>query len=308
MNCSLPPKRFKFENCLLPFELLYRDVYDSDTKDESLLHLKSEIKDVGLSSYRIYNKKDHRFGNLSQKEYDVFINLSDNKNTIIQKTDKGNTVVIIDWENYEKKIWKILSDTNKFLKVTEVLFNPKRKVNKEIRHLLDIGSSIQNCLDSLLDNTYLPKEDYKFLKPIGAKPGIMYGLCKVHKYNSSTNKIPPFRLILSAIGTATYNFAKFFVPILKEFTVKKYTLSDLFSFCKEIKDQDSSLCMVSFDIQSLLINIPLGKTINICVERAFQNKRKVKGLLNATLNNFWRLQLNLIVLYLMIFITNKLTV
>ena len=86
--------------------VLYQDVYDSDTKDDSLLHLKSEIKDVRLSSYRIYNKKDHRFGNLSQKEYDVFINLSDNKNTIIQKTDKGNTVVTIDWENYEKKNWK----------------------------------------------------------------------------------------------------------------------------------------------------------------------------------------------------------
>ena len=215
MNFSLPPKRFKFENYLLSFELLYRDVYDSDNKNESLLHLKSKIKDVGLSSYRIYNKKDHRFENLSQKEYDAFINLSDNKNTIIQKTDKGNTVVIIDWENYVKEIEEILSYTNKFLKVTEVTFNPKRKVNKEIRHLLDVESSIKNCLNSLLDNTYLPKEDYKFLKLVGGRPGIMYGLCKVHKYNLSANKIPPFRLILSAIGNSTYNLAKFFVPILK---------------------------------------------------------------------------------------------
>ena len=208
-------KRLKFENYLLPFELLYWDVYDSDKKDESLLQLKSKKKDVGLSSYRIYNKKDHRFENLSQKEYDAFINLSDNKNTIIQKTDKGNTVVIIDWENYVKEIEEILSYTNKFLKVTEVTFNPKRKVNKEIRHLLDVESSIKNCLNSLLDNTYLPKEDYKFLKLVGGRPGIMYGLCKVHKYNLSTNKIPPFRLILSAIGNSTYNLAKFFVPILK---------------------------------------------------------------------------------------------
>ena len=53
LNFSLPPEHLKFENYLLPFELLYRDVYDSDNKDESLLHLKSKIKDAGLSSYRI---------------------------------------------------------------------------------------------------------------------------------------------------------------------------------------------------------------------------------------------------------------
>ena len=37
--------------------------------------------------------------------------------------------------------------------------------------------------------------------------------------------------------------------------------------------------MASFDIQSLFTNIPLDETINICVDRAFQNKKKVKGLL-----------------------------
>ena len=37
--------------------------------------------------------------------------------------------------------------------------------------------------------------------------------------------------------------------------------------------------MASFDIQSLFTKIPLDETINICVERAFQTKRKVRGLL-----------------------------
>ena len=101
----------------------------------------------------------------------------------------------------------------------------------------------------------------------------------LHKYNSSTKDIPPFRPILSAIGTATYNLAKFFVPILKDFTVNEYTIRDSFSFCKEIKDQDSTLFMASVDIQSFFTNIPLDETINIRVDRAFQNKKKVKGFL-----------------------------
>ena len=39
-------------NCLCP-----TFAWESSNKDESILHLKSKIKDVGLSSYRIYMKK-----------------------------------------------------------------------------------------------------------------------------------------------------------------------------------------------------------------------------------------------------------
>ena len=131
-------------------------MYDRENKDESLLHLKSKIKDVGLSSYRIYNKKDHRYENLSPEEYDAFINLSSNKSIIIQKADKGNSVVIINRTHYVKEIEKLLSGTNKFVKVE---FNPKHKVNKELRHLLDIQSSIKDCLNDLYDNNYLSKAD-----------------------------------------------------------------------------------------------------------------------------------------------------
>ena len=201
---------------------------------------------------------------------------------------------------------KILTDTYKLIKFT---FNPKHKVNKKLGHFLDIESSIKNCLDDLLNNNYLYKEDYKFLKPVGSKPGIMYGLCKVHKYNSSTNDIPPFRPILSTIGTATYNLAKFFVPILKEFTVNEYTVRDSFLFYNEIKDQDSSLFMALFDIQPHFTNIPLPESVKICVERAFQNKRKVKGLLKCQFKHFLTLAVkSSCFLYLMIFIRNKLTV
>ena len=140
------------------------------------------------------------------------MNLTNNKNIIIQKIDKGNTVVKIDRANYITEMKKILSDTNKFVKVS---FNSKHKVNKEIRQLLDIESSMENCLNDLFNDNHLSKEDCNFLKPVGSKPSIMYGLCKVHKYNSGTTDIPSFRPILLAIGIATYNLAKVFVPILK---------------------------------------------------------------------------------------------
>ena len=84
---------------------------------------------------------------------------------------------------------ELLSDKSKFVKVT---FNPKHKVNKELRHLLDMESTIKSSLDDLLSNTYLSQEDYKFLKPCGSKPEIMYRLCKVHKFNPVTKDKAPF--------------------------------------------------------------------------------------------------------------------
>ena len=81
------------------------------------------------------------------------------------------------------------------------------------------------------------------------------------------------------LGPFSYNLAKFFVPILKEFTINEYTVKDSFSFSNEIRNKSTSLYMASFNIQSLSTNIPLDETIDICLELLFNKKRKVKGTL-----------------------------
>ena len=83
---------------------------------------------------------------------------------------------------------KLLSDHNKFVKIN---FNPKHKVNQDIRHLLDMEFEIKSCLDDLYSHNYLSKDDYKFLKPCGSKPDVMYGLCKVHKGTTNNDNVPP---------------------------------------------------------------------------------------------------------------------
>ena len=242
----------------------------------SLNHLQARLKDIGLSSYRLYNKKDHRFENLTPSEYDAFLGLASNENLIIQKADKGNTVVIVDKLSYVQKVEALLSDTSKFSKVS---FNPKHKVNKELRHILDMEEAIKHCLDDLLHRNYLSKEDYKLMKPTGSRPGVMYGLCKIHKDTTNGRELPPFRPILSAIFTCTYFLAKFFVPVLKEYTINTYTIKDSFTFAEEVAEQNAGLYMVSFDVESLFTNIPLDETINICLDRLYTRKKKVRGLL-----------------------------
>ena len=135
---------------------------------------------------------------------------------------------------------------------------------------------VKSCLGNLLNKNYLFKDYYKYLKSCGSKPGILYG---IHKGITVNDSVPPFRPILSAIGTCNYNLPNIFVPILKQFTINEYTVKESFSFCKEILGRNPNLFMVSLDIQSLFTNIPLEETIDICVDLVFHKKKKVKGIL-----------------------------
>ena len=105
------------------------------------------------------------------------------------------------------------------------------------------------------------------MRASGTQPGILYGLPKIHKIGT------PLRPILSAIGTAGYNIAKFFVPILAPFTSDEY---DSFSFVEEILaiPNANSFDMASFDIKSLFTNIPLQETIDIAFQNYFNSSNQ----------------------------------
>ena len=107
----------------------------------------------------------------------------------------------------------------------------------------------------------MSKEMHKSIKPVGTGPRTMCGICKVHK--QEVDGCPPFRPILSALQTPTYNLAKFLVPILDPLTKNEYTVKDSFHFAEDISEQTPSLSMGSLDVDSLFTNIPLDETIDI---------------------------------------------
>ena len=89
---------------------------------------------------------------------------------------------------------------------------------------------VTDVLKNLRDKKEISIEQYKDLSPSGSRPGIMYGLAKVHKI--VTDGLPSFRPILSAIGTPTYKLAKFSVPVLEPLTTNEYTIKDSFTFAR----------------------------------------------------------------------------
>ena len=116
----------------------------------------------------------------------------------------------------------------------------------------------------------------KSLKPVGTRPGIMYGSCEVHK--ASVGNCSPFQPILSALNTPTYKFAKILVPILKPLPTNEFTVKDSFHFAEEIVDQQHDLFMGSLDVDFLFTNIPLEETIEICTNELFKESDTVEGL------------------------------
>ena len=273
LNFSIPPKRLKYENFMLPFELLYRDIKNLDKKEEEMIFAKNELRGIAFSSFKIYNKKDHKFENITEMEHKAFLELVELDNVIIQKADKGNVIVIIDKTSYFGKMSSILNDETKFKKVC---FSQNGK-NNELDYILEKQQEIVDFLEELKECDVISQTVFNQLKPSGSQPGVLYGLCKVHKGVSADGSPPPFRPILSAINTPSYKIAKFLTPLLAKLTKNEFVSKDSFEFARVVRNQNPDLFMASFDIDSLFTNVPLDETIDISVKKLFGRRKKYEG-------------------------------
>ena len=196
---------------------------------------------------------------------------------VIQKADKGNTIVILNKNDYISRLNRILDETSKFKRL-------HLEEGKILNHIIHTEQRIIDLFKSLKNQNEISEKNYDNLYPSGSKPGILYGLGKIHK--ALKEEIPTFRRILSAIGTPTYKLAKFCDKLLKPITTNEYTIKDSFSFAKEVEEFDSNLKMATFDVKSLFTKIPLTETIGLCVENLYRNQTHID---NISKNYFRRL-------------------
>ena len=126
----------------------------------------------------------------------------------------------------------MLEDTSKFKRVNI-------EEGKALNHLIHMEERIIRLLKSLESQGEISEKEKNYLYPSGSKPGVLYGLAKIHK--ALEDGTPSFRPILSAIGTPTYKLAKFCDQLLKPLTSNDYKIKDSFSFAKEVLDFDFRL-------------------------------------------------------------------
>ena len=101
----------------------------------------------------------------------------------------------------------ILKDNTKFEKVDKKTRTLNFQINHEKRN--------NQILQSLKSAGSFSDKQYKKTKAVGSRPGVLCGLCKVHK---AIAVYLPFRPILSAIGTATYKIVIVIIKVSSTYT------------------------------------------------------------------------------------------
>ena len=89
-----------------------------------------------------------------------------------------------------------------------------------------MGFSVNGGKNIILGSMFT--EQYKRIKAVERRPGILYGLWKIHKVIADVCQ--SFRSIFSANGTPNYKLAKFLVPKLSSITFNEFTVKDSFNF------------------------------------------------------------------------------
>jgi hypothetical protein len=180
--------------------------------------------------------------------------LKKNSDVFVTNADKGQVTVVMDKSTYLEKMTDLLSDsdTYKILK--------KDPLNR-------ITNKFSDLIKSWRDGKLIDEYTYILLRCTNGILPRCYGLPKVHKPGF------PLRIIVSTIGSPTYNVAKFLCEILQKSVQKpKSHIKDSWTFVRKIRNikitPDQSL--VSFDATALFTNIPKELALK-SIERRWDN-------------------------------------
>ena len=170
--------------------------------------------------------------------------LSKDDSVIITQADKGGGIIILDKQEYVRKMEHLLSDTETYeKKQTGDAKKEADKFNKAARKILrksEKGRKLQ----------YLLEEDPKAPR--------MRGLPKVHKQGT------PMRPITSGIGSAPHRLAKVLAKPLSKMlgTLSQAHLKNSGDLLERLKDIDiRGKKLASFDVKALFTNVTVDRAM-----------------------------------------------
>ncbi len=181
--------------------------------------------------------------NININERKALKDLGQDTTRIIMKADKGNSLVIMDRDEYDKKMENLLKDEATY---TVIPKPPFKRVERELNAMLL----------NLKNQKKIPENTYRKLHSSDAIPPAIRGSIKHHKVDY------PLRPIVTCIDSALYETSKSLTKILSPLQNKNgFSVANSTQFknkiCNITIDDDES--MISFDVVSLFTAIPVDK-------------------------------------------------
>ena len=112
--------------------------------------------------------------------------------------------------------------------------------------------------------------------PTDSKPGLFYDKAKVHKLKIGEGlEELTVILIISNIGTDTYEIVKYLNTSLTPLIKSQYNILNTDDFIQKIKSEriPERFKIIFFDVKSLFKNVLLDQTIEIIFSKVYQEKK-----------------------------------
>ena len=212
---------------------------------------------------------------MHQSERQALYNLKNNKEIVNKKSDKSNTAVIMDRDNYLAEGLRQL--------------NSKHYVEVDQPNLLDLQNIIKNKVDKMREKESLDDETFRYLSEFSKTPkcGKLYLLPKIHKIKGETldalknglcslRKLPPGRPIISQCSSSTYRIGAycdyFLIPIVKK---QSTYIKDTTDFINKIESLTlpQNILLITYDVTSMYTNMEFSELLT-AVEEAYRNNEK----------------------------------
>ena len=223
---------------------------DNELPEGKALELRTEVKMCLQNAKKPKSRKEQREALRKLREDDAIV---------ILPADKGNATVVMNKEDYVKKMEEILNGGD----YEVVKTNPTPKLEKKLN----------NMLKGLWEAGEINKIGYDRLRATYSATPELYGLPKIHKPEVS------LRPIVSSIDSPTYNLAKFLTRIISPLSGKTSTFvkdsGDFVEKARSIRLEEESI-LVSFDVTSLFIKVPIAEALEVIGRRLEEQEAEVR--------------------------------
>lgn len=209
---------------------------------------RSKITNI-VTNYIHKNEKHDNVYNSLYRETHRF--LRDHPDLIVTNSDKGNTTVIMNTEQYRSKTLELLNDNDVYKKLPK---DPTSNIQRRANNLIKTLKQEHHINDDLARKL----SNYKSVAPR------FFATPKIHKENI------PMRPIISTINSPTSHISKFMAGLLREAFSGyfKYSIKNSATFANLVNNKQlpPHYKIVSLDAVSLFTNISLQLVLDIIDE------------------------------------------